>query len=70
MSNEVSFSFSKTFVIHRCLRSKSSLFDQRNDILHLATPTYINKRVLDRAVTLIFRISRGVSTLMVFVLLK
>ena len=37
MSNEVSFCFPKTFVIHRCLRSKSSLFDKRNDILHLAT---------------------------------
>jgi hypothetical protein len=27
MSNEVSFCFSKTFVIYRCLLSKSSLFD-------------------------------------------
>jgi hypothetical protein len=26
MSNEVSFCFSKTFLIRRCLRSKSSLF--------------------------------------------
>ena len=29
LSNEVSFCFSKTFVIHRCLRSKSSFFGKR-----------------------------------------
>ena len=45
MSNEFIFCFSKTFVIrHRCLRSKSSFFDKRNDILHLAMPTYKQTR--------------------------
>jgi hypothetical protein len=48
-TNEVSFCFSKTFLIRRCLRSKSSLFDKRNDILHLATPTYKQTRFKSRS---------------------
>ena len=36
-------------LIHRCLRSKSSLFNKRNDILHLATPTYEQTRFRSRS---------------------
>jgi hypothetical protein len=48
MSNEVmSFCFSKKIVIHRCLRSKSSLFDKWNDLLHTLQRQHVNKYVLD-----------------------
>jgi hypothetical protein len=46
MSNEVSFCFFKTFVIQRCLRSKSSLFAKQNDIYILDhTNDDVNKHV-------------------------
>jgi hypothetical protein len=62
MSNEVSFCFSKTFVIHRCLRSKSSFFDKREMTYYTLQCQRINKHVLDLALTLIYGFYRVVST--------
>jgi hypothetical protein len=70
MSNEVSFCFSKTVVIYRCLRSKSSFFDKCEMTYYTLECQGINKHVLDLALTLIYRSYREVSTLIVFVLLK
>jgi hypothetical protein len=54
MSNEVSFCFSKTFVIYRCLRSKSSFFDKGEMTYYTLPRQHINKHVLDLALTLIY----------------
>ena len=68
--NEVSFCFSKTFVIYRCLHSKSSFFDKREMTYYTLQRQGINKHVLDLALTLIYGFYRGVGTLIVFVLQK
>jgi hypothetical protein len=67
-ANEVSSCFSKTFVIHRCLRSESLFFDMRKMTYYTLQRQCINKHVLDPALTLIYGFYRGVSTLIVFVL--
>jgi hypothetical protein len=54
MSNEVSFCFSKTFVIHRCLRSESLFFDMRKMTYYSLQRQRINKHVLDLALAFIY----------------
>jgi hypothetical protein len=65
-----SFCFSKTFVIYLCLRSKSSFFDKCKITYYTLQRQRINKHVLALTLTLIYGFYRGVSTLIVFVLLK